>query len=134
MTIRSVLIRFLIIYTLLLIFAGLLVNYFEIEDKSGINGAILAACTFMVCGFFVDSNNRFFSKYEVVLVILGLIAIDLVLQIIFGAASLAKSQDGVKTDALLYGVAIVGLLHAIAITFFVLISKKVFIRQGAING
>lgn len=133
MTIKGVLLRFLLVYTVSIIAAGLLMSHWGIKG-SGVNIAILAGCVAWVCGAFGKKNGRYFSGKEKAAVVLGLIAIDLSLQLLFGAAALSRSPSGVSTDALIFAVGFVGILHAAAIYLFVSVAKRPLIKQGVING
>jgi hypothetical protein len=134
MSIKGMLLRFFLLYTVLIIVTGLVMNYFGIEKNSGVNIGILAGCVFWVCNAFAKKNGRYFSGKEKTIVVLGLVAIDITLQLLFGAAVLSQSSSDINTGALTLTVGFVGILHTIAIYFFVGIAKKPLIKQGVISG
>ena len=133
MTIKGVLLRFFLIYSVLLILAGLVMGHFGIKGSSGVNIGILAGCVMWVCGAFGKKNRRYFSRNEKTMVVLGILAIDLLLQFIFAAAALAQSSLEMKAGALLVAVAFIGVLHAIAIYFFVGFARRPLVKQGIIS-
>jgi hypothetical protein len=134
MSIKGVLLRFFLLYAVLIIVAGLVMNHFGIKQNTGVNIGILAGCVFWVCSAFGKNNGRYFSGTEKTAVVLGLVAIDVSLQLLFGAAALSQSSAGFSAGALTFAVGFVGVLHAIAIYFFVGIAKKPLIKQGVISG
>lgn len=134
MSIKGVLLRFFLFYTVLIVVAGLVMNHFGIKQSSGVNFGILAGCVFWVCGAFGKKNGRYFSRSEKTAVVLGLVVIDITLQLLFTAAALSQTPTGVSAGALIFAVGFVGSLHAIAIYFFVSFAKKPLIKQGVISG
>jgi hypothetical protein len=133
-SIKGVLWRFLLVYTALIVAAGLAMNYFGMKSNSGINIGLLAGSIVWVCGAFGKRNKRYFTDKEKSVVVLGLVAIDLTLQLLLGAAALSQSPTGLNINALILAVGLVGILHAIAIYFFVGLAKKPLIKQGIIDG
>lgn len=134
MTTKAVLLRFFLAYTALIIVTGLVMNHFGIKGNTGINFGILAGCIFWVCGSFGKKNGRYFSNKEKTVVVVGLIAIDLVLQLVFGAAALSQSPTGIHLGALVFAVGFIGILHTIAIYVFVGMTKKMLVKQGVLSG
>lgn len=134
MTIKGVLFRFFVLYTMLIIAAGIAMNHFGIKGNSGVNIGILAGCIIWVCGVFGKKNGRYFSSREKTIVVTGFITINLLLQLLFGAAALSQPPSEVHFGALILAVSFVGILHAIAIYFFVGIAKKPLIKKGVIGG
>ena len=122
--------RFSLIYISLIIIAGILISYFEVASNSGINIGILAAATMFSCTSFGKKNERYFTDLEKRKVVLGFILINLLIQGLIGFASIPNGSIGV----LLFSLGVVGIIHSIAIYFFVGIPKKNLIKQGVING
>lgn len=122
--------RFSLIYILLIIIAAIAMSYFGIASNSGINIAALAAATIFSCTSFGNKNQRYFTDQEKRKVVFGFILINLFIQALIGFASLPNASVGV----LLFSLGVVGVIHSIAIYFFVGIPKKALIKQGVING
>ena len=135
MSITSVILRFLAIYPALLIGAGFLLNAFDIKSGSGLNIGILAASVMLVCSSFAKKNNRYFSSGEKAVVISAMIAINLVLQLFFGWAAIANSQNQAVSFSVLWGsILLVGTLHSIAIAVFVSLVKRGLVKKGVVPG
>ena len=134
MSIQDVLLRFFLYYNVLIIVAGMVMNYFNIGGSDAVNIGILAGCITWLCSVFGKKNGRYFTGNEKTAVVLGFVAIDLFSQFFFGAMALIQSQVKVTAGALLFAVGFVGLLHAVFIYFFVSLTKKTLIKQGIISG
>jgi len=135
MTIKGVLWRFALAYVVAVIIVGYIANYFGIKSSSGLNIGILAGCVVWVCSAFGKANKRYFTGAEKMAVVLGLIFIDVAIQVLFSLAAISQ-RDPVENfgSALLIAVVFVGALHAIAIYLFVGLAKKPLIKQGVIDG
>jgi hypothetical protein len=133
MTIKGMMLKFFLVYTVLLILAAMLMSYFGIRGSTGVNFAILAGAVLWVCGDFGKKNSRYFSKQEKTMVVSGFIAIDLLLQVVFGAAVLSQAPTGVDVGAFVFVVGFVTLLHALTIYLFVGAARKILVKQGAVR-
>ncbi|WP_444914518.1 ABZJ_00895 family protein [Microbulbifer sp. TRSA007] len=133
MSIRGVLTRFTLTYITLIFIVGFTLNYFGVDSNSGVNFGILLGTIFWVCSSFANKNRRYFNKSEKTRVVIGLIAINMLIQAIFGAIALSESGHEVSGSVLLFSVAIIGAIHAVAIYFFVGFAKKTLIKQGIIE-
>ncbi len=133
MSIPGVLGRFALIYIILIIIVGLTLNYLGIGGNSGVNIGILVGTIFWVCSSFAKKNARYFDKGEKTKVVAGFIVIDIAIQAVFGAAALVESGHEASGSILLFSLGFVGILHAVAIYFFVGIVKKSLLKQGIIN-
>lgn len=134
MSIQDVLLRFFLYYNLLIIIAGMVMNYFNIGGGDAVNIGILAGCITWLCGAFGKKNGRYFTRNEKTAIVLGFVAIDLFSQIFFGAMALSQSHVKVTVGALLFAVGFIGILHAVFIYVFVSLTKKTLIKQGMISG
>jgi hypothetical protein len=121
--------RFSLIYILLMIIAAIVMSFFEIANNSVINIVILACATMFSCTSFAKKNERYFTNKEKRKVVFGFILINLMIQGLIGYAILSEISVGV----FLFSLGAVGVLHSIAIYFFVGIPKKGLIKQGVIN-
>jgi hypothetical protein len=127
MSIKEVLLRFLLLYTVLIVAAGSLIHHFGITQILGVNIGILAGCVSWVCYEFVKRNGRYFSKREKKTVVLGLAAINITLQFLFTASALSQSPTGISAMALIFPVAFISCLQTIVIYFLVCSAKKLLI-------
>lgn len=121
--------RFSLIYISLVIIFSIVMSYFEIASNSGINIALLAGATILSCTSFAKKNQRYFTGQEKIKVVFGFSFINLFIQILIGFAIVPNASAGV----LMFSLGAVGIIHSIAIYFFVGIPKKMLIKQGVIN-
>jgi hypothetical protein len=133
MTIKGLLLRFFLGYLALLIGAGLTLSYFGIKGGSWVNTGILIGLVYWVCMSFGQKNKRYFTKNEKIATVLGIIAIDLLLQFVLSAAALSGTNSNVGAGPLVFALGFVGLLHALVIYYFVGSSKKLLIKQNIIT-
>jgi FlaA1/EpsC-like NDP-sugar epimerase len=133
-SVKGLLFRFMLLYAALMFAAGIVMNHFGLEGATGVSIGILGGCVFWVCGAFAKKNGRYFSGTEKWAVVLGLLAIVLFLQFLFVAVALSESPEGVNLEALIFAVVFVGVLHGIAIYFFVGLARKPLIKKGVISG
>ena len=127
MSIKAVLLRFLLLYTVSMVAAGFLIHHFGIKPNVGVNPGILAGCVFWVCYEFVKRNGRTFSNREKRTVVLGLAAINIALQFLFAVSALSQMPISISATAFIFGVGFVGFFHAIIIYFLVSSAKKLVI-------
>jgi hypothetical protein len=126
MSITGLLVRFLLLYPPLLLVAGLAASYFEFKP-SGLNIAILLPSVMIVCQWFAKKNGRYFTNGEQRIAVLGMWVIDLIVQLLGTAAASAQALTG---DVLMLSMALVGVLHLIAIFMFVRLTKSQAKKQG----
>ena len=134
MTLKGLLLRFFLGYLALLIVAGLTLSYFEIKGNSGLNVGILAGMIYWVCFSFGQKNGRYFTKREKTTVVIGLIAIDIILQLLLSLAALLDQNLSPSAGPLIFALGFVGLLHALVIYYFVGTIEKMLIKQKVITG
>ena len=134
MTVKGLLFRFFVGYLGLLIVAGLVLNHFGIKGGSWVNTGILIGIIFWVCMSFGQKNRRYFTKSEKTATVLGIIAIDLLLQFVLSVATISGSNLNVGAGPLIFALVFVGLLHSILIYYFVGSCEKHLIKQNIING
>jgi hypothetical protein len=130
MTIKGVLWRFALAYMAALFAAGYVIRLLGFESGTGVNVAILAGCVLWVCGAFGKANGRYFTSREKAVVVVGLLLIDVALQFVVVLAALSQGTSAGNSDALMFAVVLVGLLHAVAIYFFVGAARKYAVKQG----
>jgi len=134
LTIKGLLFRFFIGYLVLLIVAGLTLSFFGIKGGSWVNTGILIGLIFWVCMSFGQKNGRYFTKSEKTTTVLGIIAIDLLLQLLLSLAATSGSSLNIGAGSLVFALIFVGLLHSVLIYYFVGSCKKHLIKQNIISG
>lgn len=133
MTIKAVLLKFFLSYFALTVIAGMAISHFGIESNHGVNIGILAGCIFWVCADFGRKNRRYFSSKEKKAVVLGMIAIDLLLQL-FGLAIVILAQTTVSNlNVLIFVSVFICAVHAIFIYYMAGLPKKFLLKAGLIS-
>lgn len=130
MKISGVFIRFLAAYIGLLIVLVVGFSIVGAKPNSGVNAGVLIGAVFWPCLAFGEKNARYFTASEKVRVVWGMIAIDLVVQVL-GTLPLLGAGKPLPISALLAGLAFVMVLHALAIYFSVGYAGKLFAKQQA---
>lgn len=125
--------RFFLLYLLLIISIGFVLDYFGATGGAGANAAVLVASVFWVCSVFVKKNGRYFNPREKVWVVGGLVAIDSLLQVLLGIATFALLETEIPFRTLFIATGVVALLHALAIYLVVSVAKRPFLKQGLIR-
>lgn len=134
MSLTSVIVRFSLLYTVLLVGGGLLMSALDIRASS-INVVILAGTVVLVCTAFAKKNKRYFLHQEKVIVIAAMSGINVVLQLLFSWAAMVNSGlESVSYTILVGSVLYVCLLHTIAITIFVTLLKRGLVKRGVLPG
>ena len=118
MSISGVLIRFLLAYIVLMVVAVVGLQIIGITSNAGVNIGILIGAVYWSCMSFGTKNGRYFSSSEKSKVVWGMIGINLALQSVIGGGALAL-EGKFSADALLFALAFVGIMHSIAIYYFV---------------
>jgi hypothetical protein len=128
--ISGVFIRYLAAYVGLTILVLVGFGLVGVKPNSGVNAGVLIGAVFWPCLAFGEKNGRYFAPAEKVRVVWGMIAIDLVLQLLVALPVLASGKS-LPLAALLAGTAFVMALHALAIYFSVWYAGKLFAKQQA---
>jgi hypothetical protein len=118
MTISALLARFTVIYIALLIAAGALVSALGLKGGSGFNTAILMGAVMWSCMSFGKANGRYFEGSEKTRVILGILVINLFIQLAM-VALFAQSSIPLSSGFMLGVFIFIGLIHGAIIYFFV---------------
>lgn len=134
MTVKGLLFRFFVGYLVLLIVAGLTLSHFGIKGGTWVDTGILFGLIFWVCMSFGQKNGRYFTKSEKTTTVLGIIAIDLLLQFLLSLAAISGSNLNVGAGSLAFALVFVGLLHSALIYYSVGSCEKYLIKQNIING
>lgn len=128
MSISGVLWRFLGVYVVLMAVAGVTLQLVGITSNSGMNVGILIGSVLWPCMAFGTKNKRYFTASEKKKVVWGMIAINLMLQLLIGGAALA-AEGKLSFGAFAIAMLIVGVLHSLAIAYFVGLGGKLLDKQ-----
>ena len=128
MSISGVLWRFLGSYLVLMIAAVVALQLLGIATNSGVNVGILIGAVLWPCMAFGTKNKRYFTASEKRKVIWGMIGINLLLQLLVGGGALA-AEGKLSAGALGFALLFVGVLHSLAIAYFVGLGGKLFDKQ-----
>lgn len=134
MTITGLLLRFFLGYVGLLAGASLTLGYLGIKGGSWINTGVLIGMVYWVCMSFGQKNKRYFTQQEKVIAVVGMLAIDVMLQLLISLAVFSEKQSTVGAGPIIFAVGFVGFLHAVVIYYFVSSSRKIMIKQNIIDG
>jgi hypothetical protein len=134
LTVKGFLLRFFLSYFVLLVVAGLTLSHFGIKGGSWVNTGILIGLVYWGCMSFGQKNGRYFTKNEKIVIVLGVIAIDLLLQFVFSVAAVSALKAGTGAGPLIFALGFVGLLHALLIYYFVGLCEKHLTKTNIING
>ena len=128
MSISGVLWRFLGAYVVLMVVAGVAVRLLGITSNTGLNVGILIGSVLWPCMAFGTKNKRYFTAPEKTKVVWGMIVINLLLQLLVGGAALA-AEGKLSLGAFAIAMLIVGVLHSLAIAYFVGLGGKLLDKQ-----
>jgi len=129
MSITSVLVRFAGLYVVLMALLAIGFAVAGLRANEGVNVAALAGAVIWPCLAFARKNSRSFSGDEKRRVVLGMVGIDLAIQLASGLTFVAVGAMDVQ--ALLTGLAIAVALHAVTIFLLVTLSGRLVARQLA---
>jgi hypothetical protein len=127
MSVAGVLTRYTAAYIALMLLLAVGFALAGVRTNEGVNIAALAGAIYWPCLAFGQKNGRYFDAGEKKRVLLGMIGIDLAIQLASGLVFLAAVALDLK--ALLIGLAVVGALHALTICLFVFTAGKLVARQ-----
>jgi hypothetical protein len=130
MTIRGLLVRFSLIYAAALLLGSALLASMQAQSSSAANIAALAATVMWVCFSFGRKNGRYFTGAEKWQTWGGMVAINVCFQTALAWYALGGTGKAVSPSILLGVLGFVGLLHALAIYFFIGIAGKMLTQQG----
>lgn len=129
MTLKGLFIRFTLFYISIAVLIGIGFYVLDLKSNSGVNIAALLSAVMWSCMSFANKNQRYFTPEEKKQVVIGMVLIDLAIQLmgvllVFAAAGAAMPL-GIAAIAFLF----IGALHAACIYFFVGFSGKQYIKQ-----
>jgi hypothetical protein len=127
MSVRQLLVRFALIHAVLLTALSVVLSMFGAQRPTAGSTPILIGVVIGCCVWFGRANRRGFTRAERRDVVLGMLAIDTVLQALFTLPLLR--QEGVSAGAVLFGLAFVAMLHFAAIWVFVGFAGKLVAQR-----
>lgn len=133
MTITGLLSRFFLSYLFFLVSIGFALNYFEVNGTSWSNLPALTAAIYWACLSFGRKNRRYLTKKEKITTVWGMICIDLLLHIVFAAIDLPRTHSHLEVKIQLPLLALMGVLHAFVIYYFVDANRKLLVTQKIIS-
>lgn len=128
MSISGVLIRFFLAYIVLMVVAALALHLLGIASNSGVNVGILIGAVMWSCTTFGTRKDRYFNNAEKTKVVWGMIGINLAIQLLVGGVA---AQGKLSGGFLLIALAFVGVIHSVAIYYFVGLVGKTIEKQQA---
>ena len=134
MSVSALLVRFTLIYVAMLIVIAVALHLFGIEVNSGVNIGALIGAVMWACFSFARKNDRYFSNEEKTRVVLGMLAIDVILQLVLSVFVLSAGAAELTMGPILFATAFVGLIHAAVIYFFVGFAGKQYAKQASKGG
>lgn len=134
MSITKLLFRFFLVYLVLMVVAAVVLSYFGIQGNSGVNIGILIGSLYYVCMEFGKKNNRYFTKNEKLSVVIGLILINIFVQLALTLAYMTATNTNFGSTILVFSVGFIGLLHGLLIYYMVGSIGRTLIKTKVING
>ncbi len=134
MTVPNLLLRFCLFYIGLIIVAWIVLVLLRLENFVGLDAALLFGAITLVSRQFAKSNGRYFSKEEKTRVILGMLAIDFVIQVVLSVfPSILFSGRVPQPGPIALMLGIVVFIHFLAISLFVTMERRFLVKQGLIE-
>lgn len=133
MSITNLLFRFFIVYLALLVVTGVVLSYLGIQSNSGVNVGLLIGALYYVCTEFGKKNSRYFTKNEKILVVFGLIAVNIFVQLLLTLGYSAATNTNFGSKALIFSIGFLALLHGFLIYFIVGSIGKTLVKTKIIS-
>lgn len=127
MTIKAVVLRYLLTYVGLLLLLGQLLSMLGVGANEGVFIGLLAGAGLWPCLVFGRRNGRYFDRGEKTTVISAFLLIDLLFQILFGNILLPGMAPLVEV---LLAFAMVAVLHAVVLTLIVQWAGRMLASKG----
>jgi drug/metabolite transporter (DMT)-like permease len=132
LTLSALLRRFAAAYLVLLIVVGVGLNLAGAKSSMGGNMAALLGAVMWVCMDFAKKNGRYFTREEKPRVVVGMLVIDLVMQMAVSVAiGLFAGASALSLGPRVLILLFVGVLHAAVIWFFVGFAGKQYAAAEA---
>jgi len=132
LTLAALLRRFAAAYLVLLVVLAAVLQLAGASSSMGGNMAALIGAMTWVCVDFTKKNGRYFTREEKRRAVLGMLAIDMALQAVVAVAvSLFLSVPAPALVPMLLALLFVGVLHALAIWFYVGFTGKQYAAAEA---
>lgn len=135
MNLQNFLFRFFLVYTGLMIAAWFVLVLLRVSNFIGLDAAMLFGAITIVSTQFAKKNGRYFSSDEKTKAILGMLSIDLAIQLLLSVLPAVLPGGRLLSPLMLaFMLAVVGILHFLAIFLFVTIERRFLVKRGLIEG
>jgi heme O synthase-like polyprenyltransferase len=104
---------------------------FGVQANTGVNSGALVGSAFAVSMWFCSKNKRQMDSSESRAAVVGMLAIDLALQVVMALGIGAVGGTKLPVGPLLIATAFIGLLHGVGIYFMVSFAGKQYAKQVA---
>lgn len=131
MSLVALLGRFTLAYVFLLCALAIGFHLVGMQSNSAINSSALMGAVIWSCLAFATKNGRYLTRAEQRSILLGMLAVDLLLQSVLLLLVSATSPTPLPLGPVFYALAFVGGLHALAIVCMIGIAGKQYARQAA---
>ena len=131
-TMTNLLLRFALLYPLALIAAGIVVHVLGLgAGGPAVNIAILFGLVAFLADRFAKRNGRYLTPQEFRRAFFGLLALNLLYQVLVGLVAAGRLQQ-VNLSALSLSLALAALLHGLAIYLALRVMRKNLEKRGVI--
>jgi len=129
MTLPQFFLRFTTVYIAAIVIAVVVVSVLGIRGHIGVNTAAVWAAAVWACQMFARKNGRYFYPYEQWCAVLGMVGIDVSIQVVMMVGFVFLSGAALQLSAALYALALVTLLHAVGMALVVLLGGALYARR-----
>lgn len=123
---------FLILYPMIAVIAGVIMEHFGIS-KVGANVLLLIFLVFSLIGTFVKENHRYLNKKEIRYVFFGFTAIDCIMQALGSFFVINVLRIDISIGLLVKTTATIVAVHALLIFAILASAKRGFVKKGLIS-
>lgn len=131
MAINRVLFRFLLIYCVLLLGVGFVLQSLGIKSNSGAGAGVFVVSLCWVCYSFANNNKRYFTGSEKKIVVFGMVLIALIFQGLVGYMLIPGPELPLMWNKYFFILFVfIAALHTIGAYWFVGFVGKMLAKQG----
>lgn len=133
MTVKQAIIRFTLIYLLMLVGIGIVFAIFNLPGNSAIGILVLMMSLMLVAESFARKNGRYFDDRERRQVTIGFIGVSLAAQMLFGWMALLDEDLALDGGVLATVLVFVGLIHVAAVVLGIRLTRRRLVKMGVID-
>lgn len=130
MSVSRLLVRFALLYVGLLVLTVIVVSVFDLKKPSSFNAILLIVSTMWVCSKYAERNGRALEGAAKTAAVLGMLAIDMIVQAIGVALVDVSKSPGTSITPLLLAFVTIAVLHLIAIYVGVWAGARHFVKHA----